>query len=380
MTLTDASKFPVINHGGTGDDWSWATLFDASNVFEIVKVTRRDNASNVLTIVRGTGMGLSGYTDSDCKAWASTTTGVACRLIAQVVNDIGTATTAAAASAAAAAASAASAVAGVKVTTNDTTADKLDSKISVGAGLSKSVTNPGGNEILNFTVTFPVTTVFGRAGAVVLQGSDVTGALGYTPYNFGANTPYHTGNFDPATKASLNATVTFAGVTCSSIASSGNINIGATTPMVELNSPGVYSFAIRNTASVLYFGNTNGGGTWTANKAYIDSSGNFTAVANVIAYSDERLKRDWQDLPSDFIARLSGVKMGTYDRTDEDIRQVGVGAQSLREVMPEAIIESDDGTLGVAYGNAALAACVALAREVVQLRAELNDLKAKAGV
>lgn len=105
MTLTDASKFPVINNAGTGSDWSWLTLFDSNNLFEIVKVTRRDNAANTLTIVRGTAMGLSGYTDADCKAWASTTTGVACRMIAGAFNDIAGAAASATASAAAAAAS-----------------------------------------------------------------------------------------------------------------------------------------------------------------------------------------------------------------------------------------------------------------------------------
>lgn len=37
--------------------------------------------------------------------------------------------------------------------------------------------------IANTAITFPVTTVFGRAGAVVMLGSDVTTALGYTPVN-----------------------------------------------------------------------------------------------------------------------------------------------------------------------------------------------------
>lgn len=105
MTLTNAAKFPVVNHGGSGSDWSYATLFDALNNIEIVKVTRRDNGSNVVSIVRGIAMGLSGYTDVDCKAWSSGSTGVACRLIAQTVNDIAASANSAAASAASAAAS-----------------------------------------------------------------------------------------------------------------------------------------------------------------------------------------------------------------------------------------------------------------------------------
>ncbi|CAM6054935.1 unnamed protein product [Sphagnum tenellum] len=37
--------------------------------------------------------------------------------------------------------------------------------------------------ISNSAIAFPVTTVFGRTGAVILQSSDVTGALGFTPVN-----------------------------------------------------------------------------------------------------------------------------------------------------------------------------------------------------
>jgi len=88
IVLTDASKFPVINNGGIGNDWSYATLYDASNNLEIVKVTRRDAASNTLTIVRGAATGVSGVTDASCRVWPSGTSGVACRLIAQSVNDL----------------------------------------------------------------------------------------------------------------------------------------------------------------------------------------------------------------------------------------------------------------------------------------------------
>jgi hypothetical protein len=113
ITLSDASKFPVVNQGGPGTDWSYVTLYDASNNAENVKVTRRDSGSNTLTIVRGTAAGISGTTDASCRAWASTTTGVACRLIAQTVNDAFsqpvTTAAAAAASASAAATSASSA-------------------------------------------------------------------------------------------------------------------------------------------------------------------------------------------------------------------------------------------------------------------------------
>jgi hypothetical protein len=117
-----------------------------------------------------------------------------------------------------------------------------------------------------------------------------------------------------------------------------------------------------------------GGWSAPANLFQMDMSGNLTMAANVTAYSDERLKKDWSELPEDFVERLAAVKNGTYTRTDANMRQVGVGAQSLQGLLPEAVLDGE--YLSVAYGNAALAACVELAKSVVALRAELNALRA----
>ena len=107
----------------------------------------------------------------------------------------------------------------------------------------------------------------------------------------------------------------------------------------------------------------------------VPSTGSFTAVGNVTAYSDERKKTNWQNLPVDFIERIAKVKSGVYDRTDIDETQVGVSAQELQKVMPNAVMANDDGVLSVAYGNAALAAVVALAQKVVDLEARLAALE-----
>lgn len=107
LVLANGLKFPTINNGGPGTDWTYVTLFDALGNIETVKVTRHDAGSNNLTILRGTAAGIAGVTDATCLAWASGATGVACRLIAQTVNDMGSAASASAASAASAAASAA---------------------------------------------------------------------------------------------------------------------------------------------------------------------------------------------------------------------------------------------------------------------------------
>ncbi|KUY70806.1 tail fiber domain-containing protein [Burkholderia sp. RF4-BP95] len=105
----------------------------------------------------------------------------------------------------------------------------------------------------------------------------------------------------------------------------------------------------------------------------LDDSGNFAAAANVTAYSDERLKRDWSGLPVDFIERLARVKYGTYTRIDIGVRQAGVGAASLREVLPEAVVEGE--LLSVAYGNAALVSVIKLAERVLELEERLAALE-----
>jgi hypothetical protein len=109
----------------------------------------------------------------------------------------------------------------------------------------------------------------------------------------------------------------------------------------------------------------------------LDGSGNFTATANVTAYSDERLKKDWSSVGSDFIERLSQVKSGTYTRIDSGERQAGASAQDMQKLLAETVQTSEDGILSLAYGNAALVAAIELAKQVVELKKEIELLKAR---
>ncbi len=107
----------------------------------------------------------------------------------------------------------------------------------------------------------------------------------------------------------------------------------------------------------------------------VDDSGNLTAASNITAFSDERLKKDWSSLSANFVDQLAEVKSGTYTRIESNARSVGVGAQSLQKVMPEAVMTDEQGILSVAYGQAALAAAVELAKEVVLLRRRIEELE-----
>ncbi|WP_157646732.1 tail fiber domain-containing protein [Burkholderia ubonensis] len=105
------------------------------------------------------------------------------------------------------------------------------------------------------------------------------------------------------------------------------------------------------------------------------SAGGTVTGSNLTASSDERLKKDWTPLAGDLIEQLARLKSGTYTRVDTGERHVGVGAQSLSKLLPEAVAENEDGMLAVAYGHAALAICVELAKEIVRLRALLEPVK-----
>lgn len=82
------------------------------------------------------------------------------------------------------------------------------------------------------------------------------------------------------------------------------------------------------------------------------ATGNFVAFGTVTGLSDVRIKENIEIIPDalDKVCSLSGY---TFDRTDiADVpRQTGVLAQEVIDVLPEAVVESENGMLSVAYGN-----------------------------
>lgn len=106
----------------------------------------------------------------------------------------------------------------------------------------------------------------------------------------------------------------------------------------------------------------------------LTDAGALTCASDITAFSDERLKSGWQDLPRDFVERLANIRRsGTFEK--DGSRHVGVGAQSLLDIMPEAVMKNADGYLSVAYGNAALASCVALSQRILELEHRLRMLE-----
>ncbi len=120
-------------------------------------------------------------------------------------------------------------------------------------------------------------------------------------------------------------------------------------------------------------------GGWSAsvNAFVMSGAGALTMLNNITAFSDERVKTNWRDLPENFIDNLAEVKHGIYDRTDQVSTQVGVSAQSLRPIMEHAVMENEEGELSVAYGNAALVACVKLAQRLLESEKQIKELRAE---
>jgi hypothetical protein len=163
-----------------------------------------------------------------------------------------------------------------------------------------------------------------------------------------------------ATTGAFSGAVTFA----------GGSGVGSTGDIVARRSSGttgVYYFVTNGGSVYLYYDGTN----------FSLNGGSFTCSGNVTAYSDERVKTNWRGYGPDFIERLAKVKHGTFDRTDTELTQDGVSAQSLQELLPYSVMENTEGKLSVSYGNAALVAAVKLAERVVALEARLAALEAK---
>ena len=103
---------------------------------------------------------------------------------------------------------------------------------------------------------------------------------------------------------------------------------------------------------------------------------------NVTAYSDRRVKTDIEVIPNalDKVCQLSGYTFLRTDTETEDadgnpvaeVRQTGVIAQEVLEVLPEAVMENEEGMYSVAYGNMVGLLIEAIKEQQVQI----DELKA----
>jgi len=91
---------------------------------------------------------------------------------------------------------------------------------------------------------------------------------------------------------------------------------------------------------------SKGGPNWDAN-------GNLSASGDITAYSgsDERLKDNITPIPDslDKVLSISGNTFDWNEKSEKEGNDVGVVAQEILEVLPEAVITRDNGYLAVRY-------------------------------
>lgn len=78
--------------------------------------------------------------------------------------------------------------------------------------------------------------------------------------------------------------------------------------------------------------------------------GTFTATADIVAYSDERIKDNIETIDNalDKVNQLRGV---SFNRKSDGKESIGVIAQEVEKILPEVVTEDDKGIKGVSYGN-----------------------------
>jgi hypothetical protein len=99
----------------------------------------------------------------------------------------------------------------------------------------------------------------------------------------------------------------------------------------------------------------------------VNLTGTFTASADVIAYSDERLKSNIKTLDGSKVYEMRGV---SFDKDGK--KGSGVIAQEMQKVAPE-LVNEDSEYLGVAYGNIS----GYLIEAIKELKQEIEELKNK---
>lgn len=160
--------------------------------------------------------------------------------------------------------------------------------------------------------------------------------------------------------------------------------VNFTPPGIFLN--GTYAAGAYNTA--LYIGqrhlrNVVANNAWemvnAANSAVIftfGNTGNFVASGDVTAFSDARLKYDVKQIQEP-LAKVSKITGVTFNKIGVEDRRTGLIAQEVQAVMPEAVHESPDGTLSVAYGNLVgllIEAVKAQQKQIDELTRRLNKI------
>ena len=184
--------------------------------------------------------------------------------------------------------------------------------------------------------------------------------------------------------------------------SSGNVGIGTTSPQAALhiNKSGVPQLLLDaggNTTGdivvpdgeILQIGHWNNSTTTytdrfrmnisgdigintTSPQYKLDVDGTIRATGDIIAYSDARVKENVETV-SNALDKVTAMRGVGYNKIGEEKRSVGVIAQELLEIVPEAVHQDENGMYSVAYGNLV----GVLIEAMKEQQSQINELKAQ---
>jgi hypothetical protein len=100
---------------------------------------------------------------------------------------------------------------------------------------------------------------------------------------------------------------------------------------------------------------------------------------NVTEDSDRRIKENLEVIPN-ALEKITKINGYNFDRSDIELRQSGVIAQEVIEVLPEVVTTSENGMMAVAYGHMAglfVEAIKELKEQVDTQQQEIENLKNK---
>ena len=191
--------------------------------------------------------------------------------------------------------------------------------------------------------------VSGSSGSCTGNAASVTGGV----YTSGNQTIAGTKTFSSTISGSIN----------------GNAGTATWADTVDVNN--------NNNAAANYYAVWHSGDTlYSTNGIYFHPGNNYVYATDFIASSDERLKNRIGNLDNalDKVCSLDGFLYTWNDQAeseDKETVQVGVSAQQVQEVLPEAVNENDNGYLGVKYDKLV----PLLIESIKELKSEIEELK-----
>jgi hypothetical protein len=130
-----------------------------------------------------------------------------------------------------------------------------------------------------------------------------------------------------------------------------------------------------NSNRIGFLNSSNGWGAYCEDAGHWVVAGNITASGNVNSQSDVRVKENIEPILDAMqkVQSINGVTFNRNDLDDTETRYVGVIAQDVEAVLPEAVSENGEGIKQVAYGN-----MVGLLIEAIkEQQTQIDDLKAE---